>query len=207
MGAVAPRWFGLKIRLSKLLVSWNLAGLAVLYATGSAVRALKIFMKLSRKSLLAVGIVALGAAAYPVANSLAVPAAPAHLATTTISCPMGEATAIKMAEGKAEIPSISQVALTKAIADKSVTVFDVNGSDSYKAGHIPSAVDFSTIKDFKAALPADKNALVVAYCGNEYCGAYKQAADAAIKLGYTNVQHFSPGIAGWKASGAAIEKA
>lgn len=166
-------------------------------------------MKLSRKSLLAVAVVAVGAAAYPVANSFAVTeaSAPKTLSTATMSCPMSEATATQLATEKAEVPSISQVALTKAIADKTVTVIDVNGSASYKDGHIPSALDFEAIKDLKAALPADKNALVVAYCGSEYCGAYKQAATAAMKLGYTNVRHFSPGIAGWKASGAAVEKA
>ena len=107
----------------------------------------------------------------------------------------------------AEVPSISQDVLTKAIADKSVTVIDVNGTETYKEGHIPTAVDFYAAKDWKSALPKDKSALVVAYCGSEYCGAYKQAAEAAKKLGYTNVQHFSPGIKGWKESGAAIEKA
>lgn len=165
-------------------------------------------MKLTRKSLLAVAVVAVGAAAYPVANSFAVSETSApKIVSTTISCPMSEATANQLATEKAEVPSISQVALTKAIADKTVTVIDVNGSASYKDGHIPTALDFEAIKDLKAALPADKNALVVAYCGSEYCGAYKQAATAAMKLGYTNVQHFSPGIAGWKASGAAVEKA
>ena len=165
-------------------------------------------MKISRKSLLAVAVVALGAAAYPVANSFAVPETSApRIVSTTISCPMSAATAAQLATKKAEVPSISQAALTKAIADKTVTVIDVNGSASYKDGHIPTALDFEAIKDLKAALPADKGALVVAYCGNEYCGAYKQAATAAMKLGYTNVQHFSPGIAGWKASGAAVEKA
>lgn len=164
-------------------------------------------MKTYRKSLLAVGVLALGAAAYPVANSFAV-AAPSSAPTVTtesISCPMSAAA--EMGDKKVEFPSISQIALTQAIADKSVTLLDVNGSASYKSGRIPGAIDYATVKDLKAVLPADKNALVVAYCGNEHCGAYKQAAEAAMKLGYTNVQHFSPGIKGWKESGAAIEKA
>ena len=180
----------------------------MLNATTSARKAQNSPMKLSRKTLLAVGVVAIGAAAYPVASSFAVTSQPApKIVSASISCPMSAATATKLAEKEAEVPSISQVALTKAIADKSVTLIDVNGSASYKDGHIPTALDFEAIKDLKAALPTDKNALVVAYCGNEYCGAYKQAATAAMKLGYTNVQHFSPGIAGWKASGAAVEKA
>ena len=96
-------------------------------------------------------------------------------------------------------PAISTDDLQQAIAEKKVTLIDVNGSDSYKAGHIPGAIDFATTKtELAAKLPADKGALVVAYCGNERCGAYAAAATKAKELGYTNVKHYSPGIAGWK---------
>jgi hypothetical protein len=37
-----------------------------------------------------------------------------------------------------EFPDISITDLKKAIADKKVVVIDVNGSDSWKAGHVPS---------------------------------------------------------------------
>ena len=47
-------------------------------------------------------------------------------------------------------------------------------------------------------LPADKNALIVAYCGGPKCGAWKKAAKAAAALGYTNIKHFSGGISGWQ---------
>ncbi len=103
---------------------------------------------------------------------------------------------------------ISMTDLQEAIANDSVTVIDVNGTDSYKQGHIPSAIDYVAVKDdFASKLPADKDALVVAYCGSPQCGAYAKAADAATELGYTNVKHFSPGISGWKASGADTEAA
>ena len=105
-------------------------------------------------------------------------------------------------------PDISLDSLKSAIANKSATIIDVNGSASFKEGHIPSAIDFAANqKDLAAKLPADKAALVVAYCGNEHCGAYARAAEAAKELGYTNVQHFKPGLAGWKASGESLEKA
>ena len=98
-----------------------------------------------------------------------------------------------------QFPSITHDELKQAIADKKIALIDVNGSDSYKAGHIPGAVDFASVKaDLAAKLPADKGALVVAYCGNEHCGAYAAAATKAKELGYTNVKHYSPGIAGWK---------
>ncbi|MFN0075052.1 MAG: rhodanese-like domain-containing protein [Prosthecobacter sp.] len=107
----------------------------------------------------------------------------------------------------AEFPDISIADLKQAIADKKVTVIDVNGPASYKAGHVPTAVDFATQKDSLASvLPADKGALVVAYCGGPACSAYKAAANAASQLGYTNVKHLSAGISGWKAANEALEK-
>jgi rhodanese-related sulfurtransferase len=105
-------------------------------------------------------------------------------------------------------PDISLADLKKAIADKDVTLLDVNGTDSYKAGHIPGAIDYTTAKsDLAAKLPADKNALVVAYCGSPKCGAYAKAAQAAKDLGYTNVKHYAGGISGWKEAGEPTEKA
>ncbi len=107
----------------------------------------------------------------------------------------------------AEYGEISHDELKAAIKEKKVTLLDVNGSDSYKQGHIPGALDFTTAKkELKAKLPADKNALVVAYCGNENCGAYAAGAKAAQELGYTNVKHYKPGIAGWKAKGEKTDK-
>ena len=88
----------------------------------------------------------------------------------------------------------------KAAADaKSAVIIDVNGPDSYKAGHVPGALAWADIKgDLAAKLPADKSTPIIAYCGNPKCGAYAAAANAAKKLGYTNVKHRSAGIAGWK---------
>lgn len=104
-------------------------------------------------------------------------------------------------------PDISLADLKTAIAEKKVTLLDVNGSVSYANGHIPGAIDYTAHSaDLSSLLPADKNALVVAYCGNEHCGAYARGAAAAQKLGYTNVEHFKPGIAGWKAAGEPTEK-
>jgi rhodanese-related sulfurtransferase len=101
--------------------------------------------------------------------------------------------------------SIKEVnALTKS---KKAVIIDVNGSESYKKGHVPGALDFDAIKgDLASKLPSDKNALVVAYCGGPKCMAYQAAAKAATKLGYKNVKHMSAGIAGWKEAGQTLEK-
>lgn len=108
----------------------------------------------------------------------------------------------------AKFPDISEKELQSAIASKSVVLLDVNGSDSYREGHIPGAIDFiAHEKEIADKLPASKDALIVAYCGNEQCTAYKAAATTAANLGYTNVKHFAPGIQGWVKSGAPTEKA
>lgn len=105
-------------------------------------------------------------------------------------------------------PDVTIKDLKAAIEAKKVTLIDVNGTDSYKAGHIPGAIDFESQKDQLAAkLPKDKNALIVAYCGGPKCKAYQSAAKAAEKLGYKNVKHFSGGISGWEKAGEKLAKA
>lgn len=109
---------------------------------------------------------------------------------------------------ESEFPDISITELKEAIAAKKAVVIDVNGSESYKKGHVPTALNFAEVKSELAnKLPSDKNALVVAYCGNEKCSAYKKAAQAAKELGYTNVKHLSVGIKGWKEAGEKTEAA
>lgn len=107
-----------------------------------------------------------------------------------------------------KVADISHEELTKAVKEGKVVLIDCNGSDSFNAGHIPGAVNFETDKAKLAEkLPADKAALVVAYCGNEQCNAYASGAAAAKALGYTNVKHYPAGIAGWKKSGEKTEAA
>lgn len=102
---------------------------------------------------------------------------------------------------------ISIADLKKAIEEKKVTIIDVNGSDSYKAGHVPTAIDFEAKGgDIASSLPSDKGSLIVAYCGGPACNAYQAAAKKAVALGYTNVKHLSAGISGWKAAGEKLEK-
>ncbi|HYG34788.1 MAG TPA: rhodanese-like domain-containing protein [Clostridia bacterium] len=106
-----------------------------------------------------------------------------------------------------QYPDIKINDLKSAMANKNVTLIDVNGSDSWKDGHIPGAIDYGANKNKLAeVLPKDKNALIVAYCGGPQCQAYQSAAKAAEKLGYKNVKHLSAGISGWKAAGEKVEK-
>ena len=106
----------------------------------------------------------------------------------------------------ADFADISHKDLAAAIEAKSVVLIDVNGSDVYKKGSIPGAIDFEAKeKELAKALPADKNALVVAYCGSPQCNAWKQAAKAVAALGYTNVKHYTGGLSGWKEAGGKLQ--
>ena len=105
-----------------------------------------------------------------------------------------------------EFADISVKDVNQLSAAKTAVILDVNGDDSYKAGHVPGALNYNAIKnDLGAKLPRQKDALIIAYCGSPKCGAYLKAAKAAQKLGYTNIKHMSAGISGWKAAGLKTE--
>lgn len=106
-----------------------------------------------------------------------------------------------------KVPDITIAQLKAAIQAGKVTLLDANGTKSWVKGHIPGAIDFKSNEEKLASLlPADKSALVVAYCGGPKCMAYKSAAAAALKLGYTNVKHLRAGISGWEKAGEQTEK-
>jgi len=97
-----------------------------------------------------------------------------------------------------EFADITPADVLAAAKAKSAVIIDANSPDSYKAGHVPGALSFASIRNSLASsLPADKNTLIIAYCGNPHCPAYLQAAKAAQKLGYTNIKHMPAGIDGW----------
>jgi rhodanese-related sulfurtransferase len=106
----------------------------------------------------------------------------------------------------AEFPTITIGELKTAMAKDHVVLLDANGSDSWQQGHIPGAIDFTAKQEQLAnVLPADKNTLVVAYCANPQCPAYRAAAEAARKLGYTNIKHLTAGIQGWREAGEKMQ--
>ena len=54
-----------------------------------------------------------------------------------------------------------------ALTKNAVTVLDANGIGQYNAGHVRGALHFGSLKPeaLAKALPEDKAALIVAYCG------------------------------------------
>jgi rhodanese-related sulfurtransferase len=105
-----------------------------------------------------------------------------------------------------EFADISIKDVKALTATKQAVILDVNGTKSYEKGHVPTALNFEAVSaKLASVLPPDKDTLIVAYCGNPKCKAYKEAAEAAAKLGYKNVKHMSAGIAGWKDAGETVE--
>ena len=105
-----------------------------------------------------------------------------------------------------EFKDISVNDVHKLAESRKAVILDVNGDESYKAGHVPGALNYMAIQDnLAASLPKQKDGLIIAYCGNPKCGMYLKAAKAAEKLGYTNIKHMSAGISGWKAAGMKTE--
>lgn len=106
----------------------------------------------------------------------------------------------------AEFPNITISDLKTAMATKQVVLLDANGTESWQKGHIPGAIDFSANQqNLASVMPKDKDVLVVAYCANPQCPAYRAAATEAKKLGYTNIKHLTAGIMGWRDAGEKTE--
>lgn len=120
------------------------------------------------------------------------------MAFASVSVFAADAPTTQDCANEARFSEISKSDLEAKINEKKVFVIDVNGKSSFAEKHIPTAIHFGTHeKTLAKELPSDKGMLVVAYCGGPSCGAWKKAAQAACKQGYTNVMHFKGGLSGW----------
>ena len=133
-----------------------------------------------KKLLIATGLVAAGALCFTLLPSNA------------------SAKVAKKAVTPDSAPDVELKDMQAIVKEKKAVIIDANGADTYAKNHIPGAISFAQHEGKLASvLPADKNTLIVAYCGGKMCSAWKDAAIEAGKLGYTNVKHFSSGIKGW----------
>jgi rhodanese-related sulfurtransferase len=71
----------------------------------------------------------------------------------------------------------------------------------YDKGHIPSAISLPDMyfDKEKDKLPAEKDKLLVFYCGGFKCKLSHKSAKNAMAMGYTNVKVFAAGYPAWKA--------
>ncbi len=104
---------------------------------------------------------------------------------------------------KAHYPAVS-AEWVKSKIDKGSDMLLVDSRPKkakYDKGHIPSAISIpdTYFDNQKDQLPADKNKLLVFYCGGLHCKLSHKSAAKAIGMGYTNVKVFAEGYPAWKA--------
>lgn len=120
------------------------------------------------------------------------------LALTALSIIFSLSAQAKDCTQDSSFAQVDKTELKQLIESKSAFVLDVNTEESFAKNKIPTSVNYTQIKkEFAQKLPADKNSLIVAYCGGPQCTAWKSAAKEACQLGYTNVKHYKGGIKGW----------
>ena len=78
-------------------------------------------------------------------------------------------------------------------------LYDARPGKRFGGGHVPGARSaFPKDDDFLSKLPADKNALLVFYCGGPTCPYTGVAVEKAKAAGYHNLKGFQAGLPGWK---------
>ena len=82
-----------------------------------------------------------------------------------------------------------------------VTVDTVPSGDSVETDSTLSCAWSAVDEDYEALLGADKDKLVVVYCGFTACGRSHNAALWARRKGYKNVKRYPGGIYAWKGMG------
>ena len=85
------------------------------------------------------------------------------------------------------------------------TLVDVREESEFAAGHLPGAVHIGKgviERDIETKVP-DPGTPLVLYCGGGFRSAL--AADALLKMGYTNVISMDGGWTGWKNAGLPVE--
>lgn len=87
------------------------------------------------------------------------------------------------------------------------TIIDANKAETFAKNHVPGALHQRYDAVNAKVLPQSKDAKIVAYCYSEQCSASHKWAEAAAKLGYTNLFVYAPGIQGWMKAGLPVAQA
>jgi len=85
-------------------------------------------------------------------------------------------------------------------------LIDARPSGVFAAGHINGSINIpaAQFNEFQNLLPADKEKLLIFYCGGVTCHLSTDAALKAKALGYTNIKVYYDGVPGWQAAGNAL---
>jgi len=103
------------------------------------------------------------------------------------------------------LKTISPRELHRVMQELSVTVIDVNSTQSWNKARVPGALNLDPVAWNEDDLPADKDSRLVFYCSNPMCRKAPVAARRATRLGYRDVKVLSAGISGWLGAGLPTE--
>jgi len=105
---------------------------------------------------------------------------------------------------KGEKPtSAERFAYDQPMPEWSFVLVDSRPEVRYNEGHINGAVNIpdSQFEDFPCRLPAERDTMLIFYCGGLDCPLSANSARKAVELGYTNVHVYQEGTPFWKEAG------
>lgn len=106
-------------------------------------------------------------------------------------------------EVKAELNAEALHALMHAKVP--MLLLDARGASDQVIGNAV-ALDYNTDQEAISKAAADKNQLIVTYCGGPECPMSLMLANNLAKQGYTNVIRFTGGIEAWAAAGYKLKE-
>lgn len=103
--------------------------------------------------------------------------------------------------------TIDRAELKKSIDIGSVVVLEALPPAYFDKEHLPGAhnLPLDELERLAPLLIADKSQPVVTYCSNAACNNSTMAAEALIRLGYTNVRKYPGGKQDWIEAGLPVE--
>jgi rhodanese-related sulfurtransferase len=91
---------------------------------------------------------------------------------------------------------------------ENVIIVDATSEKDFAMEHIPGAVSIPAgkVKELAPQLIKDKNQKIITYCGSTTCPASTRVAEGLEEMGYTDVNEYKPGKAGWREGGLPFEQ-
>jgi len=99
--------------------------------------------------------------------------------------------------------NISPGDLSMMLKDKGFVLINVHTPFAGNIAGTDRSIPYDQIESNLSQLPGDKNAKIVLYCRSGRMSAI--AAEALVKLGYTNVWNLKGGMAAWEQAGLSLE--
>jgi rhodanese-related sulfurtransferase len=98
------------------------------------------------------------------------------------------------------LPGVSAKYVKNALEKGSAVVIDSRPPRKYKQGHVSGAINIPTTRfeQTQGALPKEKGAELIFYCGGYKCPLSAKGASKAKALGYTNLKLYQAGYPDWK---------